>query len=383
MKLQKMFWMLSALALIGLLAACSSPTLPPAPTPVVVTLPPTQPPPPPQPTSPPPAQPTTAAQPVSASSTDPFAYCAVVGNLDAPDARWTGPKMPDAVLNGLIQAAKLSPNMPRDVLTQSSFWRCMSNKVYACTVGANLPCQEKADTNKTPTAAMNDYCKANPKADFIPAVVTGRATVYEWKCVNGKPEVGKELFKADARGFISDFWYEIVPGASAQSASMANPASVNCVQSGGKSEIRKDAKGGEVGYCVFPDKSECEEWAYIRGECKPGAKATSVTKADNGKTVQAASGNMVEVVLEGAPGSTGYAWSFVSGNNAVLKPQFDPAKSLDQYQAGAAMPGAPGKFVYKFQAVGAGSATLKFVNKQSWVQDDPKAETFSVTVNVK
>jgi putative hemolysin len=381
MKLQKMFWMISALALIGLLAACAAPTPPPAPTPVVVTLPPTQPPP--QPTNPPPPQPTTAAQPVSASFTDAFAYCTAVGNVDAPDARWTGPKMPDNVLTGLIAAAKVSPSMPKDVLAQQLFWRCMNNKVYACMVGANLPCQEKADTNKTPSAAINDYCKANPKADFIPAVVTGRATVYEWKCVNGKAEVGRELFKPDARGFLSDFWYEIVPGASAQSASMANPASVNCVQNGGKSEIRKDAKGGEVGYCVFPDKSECEEWAYMRGECKPGAKATSVTKADNGKTVQAASGNIVEVVLEGAPGSTGYAWSFVSGNNAVLKPQFDPAKPLDQYQAGAAMPGAPGKFVYKFQAVGAGSATLKFVNKQSWVQDDPKAETFNVTIVVK
>ncbi|MBI5033196.1 MAG: protease inhibitor I42 family protein [Chloroflexi bacterium] len=121
----------------------------------------------------------------------------------------------------------------------------------------------------------------------------------------------------------------------------------------------------------------------MRGECKPGAKATTVTKSENGKTVQVASGHIVEVVLEGAPGSTGYAWSFVSGNNAVLKPQFDPAKPLDQYQAGVSMPGAPGKFVYKFQAVSAGSAALKFVNKQSWVQDDPKAETFSVTVTVK
>ena len=56
-------------------------------------------------------------------------------------------------------------------------------------------------------------------------------------------------------------------------AGMANPASVYCVQQGGKSEIRKDVKGGEFGYCVFPDKSECEEWAFQRGECKPGAKA--------------------------------------------------------------------------------------------------------------
>jgi putative hemolysin len=51
---------------------------------------------------------------------------------------------------------------------------------------------------------------------------------------------------------------------------LANPASVNCGKQGGKTVIRKDAKGGEVGYCVFKDGSECEEWALMRGKCKPG-----------------------------------------------------------------------------------------------------------------
>ncbi|MBN1139531.1 MAG: DUF333 domain-containing protein, partial [Anaerolineae bacterium] len=29
--------------------------------------------------------------------------------------------------------------------------------------------------------------------------------------------------------------------------------------------------GGVAGICVFADGSECEEWAYFRGECKPGS----------------------------------------------------------------------------------------------------------------
>ncbi len=53
---------------------------------------------------------------------------------------------------------------------------------------------------------------------------------------------------------------------------IANPASVYCKQTGGKLELKQDAKGGTVGICIFPDKSECEEWAYYRGECKPGDK---------------------------------------------------------------------------------------------------------------
>ena len=50
---------------------------------------------------------------------------------------------------------------------------------------------------------------------------------------------------------------------------IANPASVNCIEKGGKSEIR-DETGGQVGYCIFVDGSECEEWAFLRGECAPG-----------------------------------------------------------------------------------------------------------------
>ena len=49
---------------------------------------------------------------------------------------------------------------------------------------------------------------------------------------------------------------------------LANPASVNCEQKGYKLVIR-DTPGGQQGFCVFPDGSECEEWAYFRGECSP------------------------------------------------------------------------------------------------------------------
>ena len=51
---------------------------------------------------------------------------------------------------------------------------------------------------------------------------------------------------------------------------LANPASVYCEEQGGTLEIRTDAEGGQAGYCLFDDGSECEEWAYYRGECQPG-----------------------------------------------------------------------------------------------------------------
>ncbi|MBG0771203.1 MAG: DUF333 domain-containing protein [Anaerolineaceae bacterium] len=49
---------------------------------------------------------------------------------------------------------------------------------------------------------------------------------------------------------------------------LANPASVYCEEQGGTLDIR-DEDGGQVGYCIFADGSECEEWAFYRGECGP------------------------------------------------------------------------------------------------------------------
>jgi hypothetical protein len=43
----------------------------------------------------------------------------------------------------------------------------------------------------------------------IPAYVTGRATVYQWQCREGPPEIIRQLVEPDARGFLSNIWYEI------------------------------------------------------------------------------------------------------------------------------------------------------------------------------
>jgi putative hemolysin len=50
---------------------------------------------------------------------------------------------------------------------------------------------------------------------------------------------------------------------------LPNPASVFCIEQGFKSEIRTAADGSQSGVCIFPDGSECDEWAYYRGECGP------------------------------------------------------------------------------------------------------------------
>ncbi|HNS51744.1 MAG TPA: DUF333 domain-containing protein [Anaerolineae bacterium] len=64
---------------------------------------------------------------------------------------------------------------------------------------------------------------------------------------------------------------ECGPDAGGGGSQMANPASVYCEEQGGKVDIRTVADGGQQGYCVFSDGSECDEWAYFRGDCAPGA----------------------------------------------------------------------------------------------------------------
>lgn len=58
---------------------------------------------------------------------------------------------------------------------------------------------------------------------------------------------------------------------------MPNPASAYCIEQGFKSEIRTAADGSQSGVCIFPDGSECDEWAYFRKECIPASQTESTS----------------------------------------------------------------------------------------------------------
>jgi hypothetical protein len=144
---------------------------------------------------------------------DPFAYCAAVGTIDAPDARYTEPALPEAVARGLQAALDLPAEAPLDTLRGNSIWRCMDGEVYACTIGANLPCAQKADTRTAPSAAVTEFCRQNPGAEVIPMAVTGRATVFEWRCADAMPTIVRQLAEPDAAGYLANIWYPIAPAA--------------------------------------------------------------------------------------------------------------------------------------------------------------------------
>jgi hypothetical protein len=58
-------------------------------------------------------------------------------------------------------------------------------------------------------------------------------------------------------------------------------ASLNCEKKGGTVETKKSADGKNYNGCVFANKSECEEWAFLQGRCDPGNIGISFVKAGN------------------------------------------------------------------------------------------------------
>lgn len=70
--------------------------------------------------------------------------------------------------------------------------------------------------------------------------------------------------------FVSDP-HEIT---SSKKTGLANPASVNCKETGGTTVI-KDGPNGQYGLCEFADNMACEEWALYRGDCPVGGVKTT------------------------------------------------------------------------------------------------------------
>jgi putative hemolysin len=72
---------------------------------------------------------------------------------------------------------------------------------------------------------------------------------------------------------------------------MPNPASAYCEEHGNKLEIHTAADGSQFGVCVFPNGSACDEWAYFRGECGFGARASPTPVIAVAPTTKAGDGS--------------------------------------------------------------------------------------------
>jgi hypothetical protein len=106
-----------------------------------------------------------------------------------------------------------------------------------------------------------------------------------------------------------------------QEIGMPNPASVYCEEQDGTLEMREE-EGGTVGYCIFEDGSECEEWSFFNGECAIG-DSLEITGMPNPASVYCEEQGGTLEMREGEGGTFGVCifadgseceeWSFFNG----------------------------------------------------------------------
>jgi len=110
-----------------------------------------------------------------------------------------------------------------------------------------------------------------------------------------------------------------------------------------------------------------------------GAAAITLTKADNGKTVNATVGQTIVVKLKGNV-TTGYSWAVTKAGGPAVQQVGKIAYTTDAAPKG--MVGVGGMFTATFKAVQVGTATIELQYRRPWEKDKPAAETFKATVVV-
>jgi hypothetical protein len=142
---------------------------------------------------------------------DPAAYCRAVGTADRVDDRYTGPAVPDWMAAALRRAAGApAADAPLDAFRRAA-WRCDRGRVMACSYGANIPCDAKADVSRKPGPGPRRFCAENPDAALVPAYATGHATAYAWHCQGRKAVIARQVLTLDDRGYPTAFWRPVSP----------------------------------------------------------------------------------------------------------------------------------------------------------------------------
>jgi putative hemolysin len=93
---------------------------------------------------------------------------------------------------------------------------------------------------------------------------------------------------------LTKIWtYNNVNTMNTNTTTLANPASVYCVNHGG-TLLMKTGPAGQYGMCTFSNGSQCEEWQYFRGQCnptQPPMNSTSMNSTSNTTTAGSNSTN--------------------------------------------------------------------------------------------
>lgn len=98
---------------------------------------------------------------------------------------------------------------------------------------------------------------------------------------------------------------------------------------------------------------------------------------DNGQTVTMGAGDALQISLP-ENRSTGYVWSIVTNDEAVLRPTDEPTYAIE----GEPLPGAGGRVTFTFTAVSAGEVSLQLIDARPAETAVEAAETFALLVRV-
>ncbi len=111
---------------------------------------------------------------------------------------------------------------------------------------------------------------------------------------------------------------------------IANPAAVFCEKNGGKLELREDTSGGVSGVCIFPDGSECDEWAFYRKVCKPGDSLSELIPSVSPLAAEPSPIATVEIASDGwkiyRNNELGYRFHYPV--NTKIIPNDEPLRSI-------------------------------------------------------
>ena len=103
-----------------------------------------------------------------------------------------------------------------------------------------------------------------------------------------------------------------------------------------------------------------------------------IRKNDAGKTIHCKAGQRFTIELEGNA-TTGYSWLVKKYNENILK------LTTHDYQGKGDIPGAPGVFIFVFEAIAVGKSeiTLEYVRPWERKKQVSKKDTFHVNIDVR
>jgi inhibitor of cysteine peptidase len=119
-----------------------------------------------------------------------------------------------------------------------------------------------------------------------------------------------------------------------------------------------------------------------KASASEGHKGVVIGKEADGKKVEVPAGTKFVVRLPGNA-TTGYMWELAKVEGAVVEQVGKEEYIPDPPPGGKAVTGSGGVSVFTFKAVKGGTSALSFVYRRSWEKDQPPAQKFGVTVEVK